>query len=485
MVATPMPPEPSLSPGSPRTKAAMKVLGILPKDMESRERSKFPEGMPGDIRAQAWECKRRQLMHSVTGMAQDKSLDLTKSASAPVVGQVSEATNAFLADVMAREQVSIDKMRKRAKADVQKIVIDEMEAKKQVEIRNVKMEAARLRMVELKKKQDEKLKAQKIEAAKKLEKTIEVRRRADIKLEQEAEQLAAEIAVKDERVEGLLREREVGWEQNRVTKQAERVDNYARIARFKATDLKVRESGYEGLVQKSQAATARLADLNEEMLSHQLAKSDRTDGVIARARYTLHQAQAEKDKAYSERIEVHKAKSEVQQNIAREQAKEYAANNKKARSVFEKNYERAKQEAAVIKISPRMTKSMSMSYSTCPAWQTEGSVKACETHKTMGELRQLNLQMLARAHQHAQVQALHKIEDMRHRVKALKDSQDAAQTRRNESLRNCAIEKHHLSFQVQKLRDAPPEKMNSLLEHMGLPPIKTGKEETEEDETKK
>merc|ERR1719359_2226117 len=100
----------------------------------------------------------------------------------------------------------------------------------------------------------------------------------------------------------------------------------------------------------------------------------------------------------------------------------------------------------------------------------------------MGELRQLNLKLLARAHQHSQVQALHKIEDMRHRVKALKASKDEAQYRRYDMMKNCAIEKHHLTFQVQKVRDAPPERMNSLLEHMGLPPIKTGKEEGEEEE---
>jgi len=52
-------------------------------------------------------------------------------------------------------------------------------------------------------------------------------------------------------------------------------------------------------------------------------------------------------------------------------------------------------------------------------------------------------------------------------------------------MKNCAIEKHHLSFQVEKVRDAPPEKMNSLLEHMGLPPVKTGKEEGEEEEAGK
>merc|ERR1719197_2089707 len=112
-------------------------------------------------------------------MANDKSVDLSKSASeSALTGKPSAATNAFLADVMAREQASMEKMRKRAQADVQKIVIYEMEQKAQVEVRNAKLEEHRKRMIELKKKQDEKLVAQKKEAEKKLAKTIEVRARA-------------------------------------------------------------------------------------------------------------------------------------------------------------------------------------------------------------------------------------------------------------------------------------------------------------------
>merc|ERR1719181_2009201 len=131
-----------------------------------------------------------------------------------------------------------------------------------------------------------------------------------------------------------------------------------------------------------------------------------------------------------------------------------------------------------------MTKSMSEAYSTFPPWKTEGTERAFETHKTMGELRQLNLQLLRRAHVHHQDQALHKIQDMRERVRAFQGLKDDAQARRYDMMKNVAIEKHHLSFQVTKVRDAPPEKMNSLLEHMGLPPVKMGKEEAEEEEKK-
>lgn len=478
-----MPPEPALSLGSPRTLAAMRVLGILPKDIQPRERTSFPEGQPGDIRNEAFETKRRQLMHSVTGMASDKSLDLTKSASAVDMGGPSEATNLFLADVMAREQISIDKMRKRAKADVQSIVLVEMEAKKVVEIRDAKLEEHRKRMVELKKKQDEKLKAQQKEAAKKLEKSIEVRARADKKLEQESEALMQEVIKKDKRVEGQLQERSIGWEENRVTKQAERVAKYGRIKSWKSGEWGVREKIYDGIVKRTFASEDRLEELQAELQAHQAAKSDRTDGVIAKARSELNAAQAVKDVAFLERIKVHEKKKEVREALAKEVQKEYAASNKKARANFEKNYERALKDREIITVSPRMTKSMSCNYTTSPAWLTEGSVKAFETHHTMGELRQLNLQLISRAKEYHQTQGLNKIEDMRHRVGALEKSREETQNRRYDMMKNCAIEKHHLTFQVEKVRDAPPEKMNSLLAQMGMEPIKTGKEETEEEKS--
>jgi len=480
-----MPPEPALSLGSPRTLAAMRVLGILPKDIQTRERSTFPEGQPGDIRNEAFETKRRQLMHSVTGMASDKSLDLTKSASGGEdVGGPSDATNAFLADVMAREQVSIDKMRKRAKADVQSIVLVEMEAKKQVEIREVKADAHRKRMVDLKKKQDEFLKAQKKEAEKKLEKSIEVRARAERKLEEESAALMAEVIKKDARVEAQLKERELGWVENKVTQQALRVVKYDSIAKFKSKEWGGREKIYDDSVKRTFAAEDRLDELQAELQAHQAAKSDKTDGVIAKARKELSLAQGVKDVAYLERIKVHEKKKEVRESYAKETQKEYATANKKARANFEKNYERALKDREFINISPRMTKSMSCNYTTSPAWLTEGSVKAFETHHTMGELRQMNLQMIARAHHFHQNQGVNKIADMRHRVKALSDSREETQLRRYDMMKNCAIEKHHLTFQVEKIRDAPPEKMNSLLEQMGMPPIKTGKEETEEEDKK-
>lgn len=479
-----MPPEPTLSLGSPRTQAAMKVLGILPKDMQPRERQSFPEGLPGEIRHEAFETKRRQLMHSVSGMALDRSLDLTKSASAGELGGMSASTNAFLMDVMAKEKASIDKMHKRAKADVQKIVIEEMDAKKQVEIRNAKLEEHRKRMVELKKKQDERIKETKKEALKKYEKSVEVRQRADRKVEEESQALMAELVEKGEKVEVKLQEREAGWVENRVTKQAARVENYARIAKFKAGDMKVREKAYEKIVEKTKASEDRLTELNAEMWATQAAKTYKTDEVTARARQTLNSAQAKKDEAYLERIKVHEKKKEVREAMAKEVQKEYAAKVKKDRAAFEKNYEQAlkEREAHLEHLcgDPRMTKSMSESYTTQPAWQTEASAKAFETHKTMGELRQLNLQLLRRAHQHQQQQALNKILDMRYRVKALQDSKDQAQFRRFDMIKNCAIEKHDLSFKVAKIRDAPPEKMNGLLVHMGLDPVGMGKEGDEE-----
>jgi len=300
-------------------------------------------------------------------------------------------------------------------------------------------------------------------------------------LEEESQKLWAEIEKKDVRVEGTLKEREEGWAINRVTKQTAREEKYESIAKFKSKEMGVREKMYAGIVKRIQGSEVRLEEIQGELQAHQAAKSDRTDGVIAKARDALGLAQAEKDVAYLERLKVHDKKKEVREANAKEYQKYFVTENKKNRANFEKNYATALKEREIVHISPRMTKSMSANFTTSPAWLTESSAKAFETHKTMGELRQLNLQLLRRAHQYQQVQALSKIEDMRHRVEALRGSKSEAQYRRYDMMKNCAIEKHHLTFQVSKVRDAPPEKMNGLLEQMGLPPIKTGKEEGEED----
>lgn len=477
--------------------AAMRVLGILPqdiqnvatlysthkgKDVKPAERPTIPEGLAGEVRQEAFETKRRQLMHSVYSLATDKSIDLSKSASEPAMGQTSGATNAFLAEVMAKEAASMAKMRKRSQADVQKIVIDEMASKKQVEIRNAKLEEHRKRMVEKKKEQDAEIKKTQIEAEKKKEKSRQVRIRNDQMIEKQSAELWKELVVKDDRVEALLNEREEGWETNRVTKQAERETKYDGIAVFKSKELGVREKMYAVIEKRTEDSETRLGEIQDEFQKHQAAKSDRTDGVITRARMALGQQQAEKDEAYIERLKVHDKKKEVREALAKERVQAFVTENKRWRTKFEKEGKpRAQKERESIPISPRMEKSMSGAFETSPAWQTDATLKAFETHHAMGELRQVNLQMLRRANQHQQMQALNKIKDMRHRVKAFRDSKEEAQDRRYDMMKNCAIEKHHLTFQVQKVRDAPPEKMNSLLEHMGLEPVRTGKEEGEED----
>lgn len=493
MVASPWPPETALSLGSPRVKAAMKVLGILPSDIASpKDRTLFPDGQAGEIRHEAHEKKRRQLMNSVKEIAHDKSLDITKSASTPDLGAggagcASDATNRFLADVLAKEQISMDKMQKKANHDVQKIVLEEMAIKTAVAARAVKLEEHRKRKAELKKVLDEKLKEQKKEMEKKAERSKEVRRKAAQLVEQECQQLANELQEKDARVQATLDARQQKWDQHAIDMQEAREKEYIRIENWKSGEWEGREKMYNGILEKYQGSEDRLAELTEQLRAHAASKSDRTNGVIAKAKAHLGGAQAKKDEAYLERIKVHDKKKEVRTANAIERKKEFEQNNKKVRQTWEKNYANAlkERETRLEYRSPRMLKSMSENYTTKPAWLTPASEEAFETHKTMAELRQWNLQHLSRADHHKHSQQIAKIADMRLRVKALKDSRDEAQYRRFDMIKNVSIAKHHLEHKVTKIRDAPPEKMNGLLEQMGLPPIRTGKEEGEEDEAKK
>lgn len=233
----------------------------------------------------------------------------------------------------------------------------------------------------------------------------------------------------------------------------------------------------------------RLDALDAEMKAREVEKAKKIGETINRARLLRSQgagsAQAVKDEAYKKRLQSHYKADEVRLEEAKKRQQEFEKRNRLEKQKHEKNYERVLKEAEVIYESPRLTKTLSGSYTTYPAWMTEGSIKHFETHKSMSEIRQTNLQLIRRAHKYQLEQALDKIQDIRVRVKALNASKSEAQLRRQDMIKNCAIEKHHLTFQVEKVRDAPPERMNSLLEQMGMPPIKTGKEKDEEDEQQK
>jgi hypothetical protein len=312
--------------------------------------------------------------------------------------------------------------------------------------------------------------------------SIETRRRADQQRLEEAGERMDEIIAKDEKIATAIKDREDGWVQNRHDKDASRQQNYQRIAKFKGQEMREREKSYAHICDKTKASEDRLDELVRLMNEKQASKCYLTDEVIARARQHRDGQQEEKDINYRKRLDDHKKAAEKRQKLNAEFQAARAKANKVSHQKHEREYERVLKEKEIITPSPRLTKTLSGNYLTYPAWYTEGSVKHFETHKTMSEIRQTNLVLLRRATRHAQEQALNKIKDVKVRVEALNQSKSEAQLRRTDMIKNCAVEKYHLAFQVEKIRDAPPERMNGLLEQMGLDHIKAGGKDDGEDD---
>jgi hypothetical protein len=293
----------------------MQILGIVKKDFATKERACFQDGLAGDVRHEVFEIKRRQLMHNVKKLARDPTLDFSKShstGSLPQVPQVSgiptqtsAATNKFLADVLAKEAKSMEKMRARAKGDVQSIVLKEMEVKKTIEAAKEREEAHEKRRRELQKARDKVLEEQRKELEKKYKRAVETRRRAVEAVEEHANELAEELKKKDERVENLLAEREEGWEQNRVDKQAAREAKYREISKHEGTRRRRCENLYNSILTRTAKSEGCLAEHLAKQQAVMAAKSDRTDAVIATSRAFHEKKHAEKEQMYMKRLVEH------------------------------------------------------------------------------------------------------------------------------------------------------------------------------------
>jgi len=477
-------PEPSVDVKSPRVRAAMRVLGIAPKDLVMKDRSEFEDGMPGEVKHGIHERKRRQLLTNILQWSGEQTLSPTSKASLTE----EPGPNAYLQSVLANEKKNLDKIRNRAKADIQKIVETEMAAKDVAEQKIIKEQEHAQRMKEKKKERDQFLKEQSAAAEKRLEKSIQVKERCDRQRKQEAEERFNAIMEKNEKVEAALEERKNQWEEHRQKCQEERLAIYARQDKHVAAGMQVRERAYQEILVKDRERVQRLEDLVQDRTAIKEARREKTNATIAKAKLTIAEAQERRDKNYLDRLEAHVRAREYRDTVAAETLKEISNRNKKEVTKILKAKEKKEKEVDKHyenpEMSGRLTRCLSDSFSSSPAWRTQASDKSFEVAKTMHDLISINQTHLRRAKEYHQEQALKKILSIKDRVEALEDSKFQAQQRRYDMLKNVAIEKYHMTHQVDMVRDAPPHKLNAVLEDFGLPPIKKAPVEGEEEEKK-
>merc|ERR1712232_376335 len=143
-----MPPEPAVpNLDSPRVRAAMRVLGVVPKDLQKKSKDAFES----EIRWEFFEQKRRTIIDSVMALHDESPEGHTIPDSAEKAKQAEEA---LMATVMENERKAVEVMNRISRKEVQKTMIKELEAQHQAHISKTKQEEGRKRQLALEKERD-------------------------------------------------------------------------------------------------------------------------------------------------------------------------------------------------------------------------------------------------------------------------------------------------------------------------------------------
>lgn len=465
-----MPPElPVPNLGSPRVKAALRVLGITGADLQKQDIDDH-DGI--QTRFNLFEGKRRTLVAQVTNLAQKGPAGSTSTAAQgeypePPPGP-EERNAAFMEEVIRKEKEGLEVLAKMAKKDIQKVVIKELESKLDQFKGKKRQEENAVRVKELKKEQAEKLAAAQKEAAKKKEKTDEVRRRAEMKHQEHAEELRQTLQKADERVAKTLQKIKDDHAASIETNSVKMVEASERQAKFEQSQVRRRENMHDDIEDKHANKQELLQHLAGQRQSNKEAILEKNMKCKQRVAEHISATQAETEKKYWQIVDKNNHATEFREAKLAAELKEFKARNVKVRRDFESRYERviSKQERDAEKLRESWNErslARSASETLRPRERAE-LLAAREQNENHVALVAKNRERIGRAHQHSVEQQIDKLLSMRERVQVMQDARAEADRRRMMVLRNTAIEKHHLQEKVDRFKDAGPDKMLKLLE---------------------
>lgn len=483
----PEPPMPDID--SPRVHAAMSVLGILPQELEKRELADYDGIEP---RYELFETKRRMLIGQIGHMT-SRSPDTTQLVSNEEASRSGNA--AFMEKVLQAERRNFERMAWRAKKDTQKIVIEELETKLSIHNANKKMEESTTRLKALKKARNDQLKQLQKEAQKKADKNAEVRNRAEKRMEEEASELITKLEEANQKAATKMAAIAESHEELRVKGQERQVQITDKLARLEQQQLRHRQHKYDAIVAKDEAKMERLAEIVAMRQSQSEAIMQKQQDSMERVRTHWENKQKQTEDRYSEILKRHEIAKQKREELHAARLKDYSSKNKKERNAFEGRYERILKD---LDEHPNVSRRLQQSSGSEPFERSlsDTQIAALSMRSHHVDLVAMNRERLRRAHHHAQEKQLNKIDMMRQRVEFMLHSKSQADKRRTMTLKNCAIEKHRLSDEVDKVKSAGAEKMMGLLEdidpepkaatrireimgHLGLEKLYGGGEEAE------
>lgn len=449
-------------------RAAMRVLGAVPKDFEAKPRDDFES----EIRYNHFESKRRQIIEQTASLAAEtpEAADIPDAAAKAAAQEA-----AFFAEVDHAEKASVAKMKIMAKKDIQSTMIKELEIQNQALESAKKMEANKARHTALLKERDKALKEAKKIAEKNLEKSNEVRRKADEQLKGEAKHLGEELATKSAAVDAKLQEIADSRVDGRLRKQEKRAQAWERKEKHEASlDEKARKA-YDKLLERDQDVNARMDSIHSVQCNNSAVFAEKLKQCTDRAEKRLQTRQQAIEDNYVKTCDRHKESDNLRAKNLQDTTTSYKVRNSRERSVFETRYStlQSHEKEESTRPSKRMLRSQSLSETgfQCTGCQTRPEyLHVLESNKSMVDIVEFNRQMLRRAHGHHQEQELARLAGMSSKTQALLDSRIKTGQRRMEMLKNTASEKHTLDETVERARTAPPAKMVQIVADMDPDP---------------
>jgi len=456
-----MPPEPApLNIGSPRVRAAMRVLGLSEKEVEKRPKEAFHT----EVAYEVFERKRRMLAENVNDLAKDSP----EAGSIPGAADKSRDANAdFMAGVIAIEKRNIEKMNIMSKKEIQKMMIKELETNHAAHKSVLKQEESVVRQNALEKERREAMKKVMKEAQKRLDKSTDVRAKAAKQVLIEAEKLKNELTEKDAQVTKKLQDIVDGREEGKVKAQEKRDQATERKEQHDQATIAKQEKMYATVLDRDEQVEFRLSCRTSDSQHNSAIFAAKKAACTERARHQLADNQARYEANFLKREGEHHVAAQCRDSNAKTYLKEFKKRNDKERKDFETRYERVKKEEEKPHISRRLEKMASMG-----DIQSQGCLSRPEFHhmvhsnKSMVDLCEFNGNLLKRAHGYHQEQELDKIAGVRAKVKAIWDSRKMAQDRRTQMVKNVAVAKYDLALKVDRARTQGPSKMSSILSEM-------------------
>lgn len=453
------PPMPNL--GSPRVQAAMKVLGVQPRDLEKQDAEAF-DGL--ESRQLLFEKKRRALIFQVSSLATRGPQGGTsiQKGEYPVPP---EKDTSFMDEVLRKEKAAFEVMQRMAKKDIQKTVVQELECKLELHKGKKRQEEGLARVKQLKKQRDEVLATLAKEAQKRTERSKEARDKADRALLAHCEELKETLAKADERVTKCLSDIKESYKAGIEANEAKRTQTAARQAAFEASKVRRREVMHDEIEEKHKRKQEMLESMAGQRASNKEATAEREQQCRDKVAARQQKKQADIEEKYWEIQGRHQQAKEFRETTHAARLKEFKTNNQKKVSAHQSRYDRILAELE----KPRESRSLQRSASeTLRPRERPELLKAREDAENHVHLAAANRQRLREAHHHAVEQQIDKLLMMREKVQVMEDTKAQADRRRMAVLRNTSIEKHDLQLKVDRFKDVGPEKMLNMLENQEL-----------------